>query len=428
MALVDLLTSSTARQALARRDIAEVFRLLHDAGVSQAAIALATGQKPSDVSEIIHSARQVQSIILLERIAEGLGVPRGWMGMAYEPDPALMAQEDPQTDSIRDDNLLRHAATVLRGKPIFGPADPIPVRNTPTPVPHQIGSADIDQLAATTKRLGRLASEFGGIPMTGALTAHARAGEALLGATMREQVRKQLLVELSDTHWVAGGAAASAGLRDLARQHFVRCMDLAGEAGEMLRAVRALDGLGRMELDIGQPNEALKLFQLGAAAARSALPRSVLEYDCAWALGLLGEAKEAIAALRRADDSYCVASDEPRPWEHFATALSHVEGRTYFALSRFDRATRALSAATDAASHAVGCTVSNSGMLATAQLRSGELRSGLHTAQQVIRLAKDLRSVSMRDGLKPLQEAAAARRDSACQDLAREVAILRRAA
>jgi hypothetical protein len=40
----------------------------------------------------------------------------------------------------------------------------------------------------------------------------------------------------------------------------------------------------------------------------------------------------------------------------------------------------------------------------------------------------DLRSVSMRDGLRPLQEAAAARRDSACQDLAREVAMLRRAA
>jgi Helix-turn-helix len=78
-ALADLLTSSAARQALARRDIAGVFSILRDAGTSQASIALATGQKQSEVSEII-SGRQVQSVALLERIADGLGVPRGWLG------------------------------------------------------------------------------------------------------------------------------------------------------------------------------------------------------------------------------------------------------------------------------------------------------------------------------------------------------------
>jgi tetratricopeptide (TPR) repeat protein len=295
-------------------------------------------------------------------------------------------------------------------------------------VPRRVGPVDISQLSATTEQLGELIGALGGISMTGALTAHARTCETLLNATMRESVRKQLLVVLSDAHRTAGSAAEGAGLRDLARQRYARGMDCAGEAGEMLRAVAALDSLGCLELNIGQPNEALKLFQLGAASARSALARSVLEYDCAWALGLLGEAREAIAALRRADDSYHAASDEPRPWEHFATALSHIEGHTYFALGRFDRASRALSAAAEGAGHAVGCTVSNSGLLAAALLRSGEIGSGLHTAQQVIRLAKDFRSVWVLARLAPLQEAAAARRDSACQDLAREVAMLRSAA
>ncbi|MBV8992510.1 MAG: hypothetical protein JO287_02135, partial [Pseudonocardiales bacterium] len=137
---------------------------------------------------------------------------------------------------------------------------------------------------------------------------------------------------------------------------------------------------------------------------------------------------EAIAALRRAEDSYNVASDEPPPWDNFAAANPHVEGCTYFVLGRFDRATRALSAATDRMSHALGCTVTNSGLLAAAQLRSGELGTGLRTAQRVIRMAKGLRSVSIQNSLAPLQEAAAARRDSACQDLAREVALLRSAA
>jgi tetratricopeptide (TPR) repeat protein len=283
-------------------------------------------------------------------------------------------------------------------------------------------------VAATTERLGQLAGDLGGIPMTGALTAHTRASEALLGAVMREPVRQRMLLALSDAHRAAGSAAAGAGVRDLARQHFSRAMDCAGAGDDLLRAVANLDSLGRIELEVGQPNEALKFFQLGAAAAPSLLPRAKLEYDCAWALGLLGLMGEALAAPRRAVESYHAASDEPRPWKHFAAALPHVEGCTYLALGRFDHAAVAFAAAQDGASHAVACSVDNFGHLAAAQLRCGELRSGLRSAERAIGLARRLRSVSVRDSLAPLQEAAAARRDSACQDLVRELATLRSAA
>src|SRR5581483_10735210 len=110
------LTDPASRRALACRDIAAVYCILRDAGVSQASIAHATGQKQSEVSEII-SGRQVQSVVLLERIADGLGVPRGWLGLAYEPDPAPVVQDEPQTEDLSDENLLRHAATVLWGRP-----------------------------------------------------------------------------------------------------------------------------------------------------------------------------------------------------------------------------------------------------------------------------------------------------------------------
>ncbi|MDQ3764629.1 MAG: helix-turn-helix transcriptional regulator [Actinomycetota bacterium] len=421
--LAPLLTGPTARDALARRDITAVYRILREAGVSQVSIALATEQRQSEVSEII-AGRRVQSVVLLERIADGLGVPRAWMGLAYgpdiEPEPA-----DFLTGELSNANLLRHAATVLWSSPVFGSADPIRVKETPTPVPRRIGLADVKQLAATTERLGQLASDLGGIPMTDALTAHARASEALLGAAMREQVRQQLLVALADAHRTAGSAAASAGLRDLARQHFIRGMDCAGAGGDLRRAVVNLDSLGRAELDVGQPNEALKLFQLGAGTAPTPLTREMLEYGCAWALGLLGLAGEAVVALRSAHDTYQGTSEE---WKHFASTLPHIEGCAYFALGRFERAALALSAAVEGTSHAVVCTMYNSGLLASAHLRSGELRAGLATAGRAIGLAKGIRSVWVRDRLVPLQEAAAGRRDSACQDLAREVARLRSAA
>jgi transcriptional regulator with XRE-family HTH domain len=426
--LAGVLTGAVARHALAHRDVTAVFRILRDAGVSQVRLAHATGQQQSEISEII-SGRQVQSVALLERIADGLGVPRGQMGLAYDPDfesQSAAAKEAPTEDEITA-NLLRHAATVLWGKPIFGPADPIRVKYIPTPVPRRCGEADVAQVVATTERLGRLNGEFGGIPVIAALTAHTQASEALLGACMHDMVRQQLLVALADAHRGAGASATSAGLRDLARQHFTRGLDCAGAASDPLRAVVNLDRLGQLEIDIN-PNEALKLFQLGVAAAPNPLPRALVEYHCAWALGLLGLASEATAALRRAGDTYQAASDERRPWKHFDAALPHFEGCTYLALGRFDRATVAFAAAVDGMKHAQGCSVDNLGHLAAAQLRCGELRSGLHTAERAIGLARRLRSVSVRDSLAPLQEAAAARRDSACQDLARELATLRAAA
>jgi transcriptional regulator with XRE-family HTH domain len=137
-ALTDLLPNSTARHALAQRDISAVFRILRDAGVSQIRLAPATGQQQSEISEII-SGRQVQSIVLLERIADGLEIPRGWMGLAYAPDlvAEAAAPDDAETEGERRSNLLRHAATLLYGKPVLGPAAPIRAEHTATPVPRR---------------------------------------------------------------------------------------------------------------------------------------------------------------------------------------------------------------------------------------------------------------------------------------------------
>jgi len=69
------------RVALAARDIAGVFRLLQMAGVSQRRIAALTGQSQSEISEIL-AGRQVVSYDVLARIADGLGVARGTLGLA----------------------------------------------------------------------------------------------------------------------------------------------------------------------------------------------------------------------------------------------------------------------------------------------------------------------------------------------------------
>jgi transcriptional regulator with XRE-family HTH domain len=70
------------RYALATHDIGTVYRLLQRYGVSQRRIAARVEQTQSEISEIL-GGRRVVSYDVLVRIADGLGVPRGWMGLEY---------------------------------------------------------------------------------------------------------------------------------------------------------------------------------------------------------------------------------------------------------------------------------------------------------------------------------------------------------
>gem|GEM_PF-3114395 len=67
-------------EAAAARDISGVYRALQKAKVSQRHIASLTGQSQSEVSEIL-SGRIVHRYDVLARIADGLGIPREWMGL-----------------------------------------------------------------------------------------------------------------------------------------------------------------------------------------------------------------------------------------------------------------------------------------------------------------------------------------------------------
>jgi transcriptional regulator with XRE-family HTH domain len=71
------------RRMLATRDIAGVFRLLDRLGLSQRTVAALTGVSQGEVSVISGGGRRVVNYDLLVRICTGLGIPRGWMGLAY---------------------------------------------------------------------------------------------------------------------------------------------------------------------------------------------------------------------------------------------------------------------------------------------------------------------------------------------------------
>ncbi|HSV65799.1 MAG TPA: helix-turn-helix transcriptional regulator [Mycobacteriales bacterium] len=69
---------------VARRDIGGIYRVLQTHGYTQQQIATLTGQSQPEVSAIIHG-RQVMAYDVIERVLDGLGVPRGLAGLAYHP-------------------------------------------------------------------------------------------------------------------------------------------------------------------------------------------------------------------------------------------------------------------------------------------------------------------------------------------------------
>jgi len=103
------------RAALAARDIGRVYRLLQQVGVSQPQIGALTDQSPLEVGEILHG-RQVQTVTVLDRIADGLGVPRDWLGLSY-------GQRTPQASPVGEDGhrraLVAAIATATLGEPLF---------------------------------------------------------------------------------------------------------------------------------------------------------------------------------------------------------------------------------------------------------------------------------------------------------------------
>src|SRR5262249_45460467 len=124
------LATGAARRALAQRDISALYRLLTHTGVSQQQIARLTGQRPSEVTEILQG-RQVMAYDVLLRIASALDVPRGWMGLAYDAkegdaDEGAESATPATGKDVVDDEMRRRAAmfaiatTALLGSPVLG--------------------------------------------------------------------------------------------------------------------------------------------------------------------------------------------------------------------------------------------------------------------------------------------------------------------
>ncbi|MCP2257222.1 hypothetical protein LX15_000907 [Streptoalloteichus tenebrarius] len=215
------------------------------------------------------------------------------------------------------------------------------------------------------------------------------------------------------------------------------------EAGDPAHTAIVLHHLGRVPLDNGDPGEALTFFQLGQIAAqdsRSHLAVAFLLANEAVAYAHLGDAGQAVTALRRAEDEFADAADRDEEHPGFArffdqAALQAAAARVHSQLGltdehhRAEAITRLERALADIPADHARQRAFNLAWLATCLLAEGEYDAGAERGQRAVKAVRELASTRLRDHLKPLQDQAQRhRQNSAVHQLAHDVTALRSAA
>lgn len=446
------------REALAERDISAVYRLLRKVGVSQRQIAVLTSQSQSEVSEIL-KGRQVMAYDVLVRIASGLGIPQGYMGLAYdentaalhaqrrtEVEPADEAEKSPasaEDEETKRRNFLAHAAAVTMGAVAFGPdSRPMVASAASTPTPKSFGLTDVKQIEAATKSLRSLDYQYGGGTCRDAVLAQVNWSRNLLDATARPGAEQRLHRALGDLHNLAGWTSFDTGLKDSARFHFRLALEHAKQGGDHALVSNVLYHVGRLYLHYDAPNEALKMFQLGQIAAQdsgSQLCVAVLCANEAWAYAKMADPAQAMRSIGRARDEFARADHDGEipSWVKFFD-INEVYGVTgemhqWLAANEDLRQKHAPLAvnATLKSCEGVDANMQRSHVfwlstLATNHIRSGDVQHGLKVAEDALRMGAPIKSVRIADRMLPLQqEAERLKSNSDARDLAHRIAQYR---
>ncbi|GAB3239237.1 helix-turn-helix transcriptional regulator [Kineosporia babensis] len=413
------------RRALAARDLGTVFRLLQKHGTSQRTIAALTGMSSSEVYEVLRG-RRVMAYEVLCRVADGFGVPRGYLGLAYDNDTASWLDQNlvpAQTRTDHEDDARGHALLAYAAEVTVGTAGELSsewstVPSAATPLPGQVGPEDVEQAEAVTAQLRHLDYRFGGGACRDAVSAHARWVDKLCDLPSRPATGTRLRVAAADVHNLAGWTAFDVGLYNVAGRHLALALDFARQAKVPSLTANVLYRAGRVYLHRKRVSEALRFFQLGQLAAQDSGSRRTVAMLCAniaWTYAEMGDEAQAITHLNRAADEFSRAEDaDSEPWVQFFHELDvmALEGMTRLAMARTNEVyatparqalERSVAERTDKMARSLAF---EQGALATACLLTHDSQAALEFGELALDQAHRLRSRRVTDRLAPLQELA----------------------
>jgi transcriptional regulator with XRE-family HTH domain len=422
------------RAALFARDVTRIYRLLYQRGVTQREIARRAGQSQSEVSDIL-KGRRVRDVMVLERIADGLGIPRARMRLADvagSEDGSYGGEgtvDDPSEEVIAAmfrRHLLALGAVTAVGRAVVGELVELP-GPAPVPLPSQLSHDHVRQVRDLTRRLGEAGNTCAAGPEV--LSVAAAWAERLLGVSGAELVRRALRVAVAELHIEAGWAGFDAGRYHWAVHHFTAALELATAAGDAYLQATALQFAGLATVEHGHPDDGLKMLQFSLvktwdiprneqrAVVISIVGRAAVEAsarsDVATAMAHLGFLDAADVEMAKSRELWLPARADPfGDLDRTAALLALRRGRLNAAESLAAASVRRWEGISQSARTHSGV------VLATIHVRAGE-PGGLALAHDAITAVTKLSSVRVRKRLLLLADELATRPGTDAKDLSR---------
>lgn len=290
------------------RSLGRLFELVcRRAGASQTQIGVEVGMAQPEVARYVSGARRAQDIDVLERVADGLGMPdaaRALFGLAPSP------THGEQVDVKRREFLMATGAALVG----------VTAGLTVAPGT-RLGASDVARLRGELAELYALDDAAGGAAAFERSLAQATSARHVLdSASCGPTVERDLQVLTGELVEMAGWSAFDLGRHGEARQLFGEALTLAhvSESGPLATLVMASMSLQCSAVGAGR--EAVRLARAAQRAARpfgSARLLSLLAAREALGHARCGDEAEASAALARSESLLDDADDPGQEWLAF---------------------------------------------------------------------------------------------------------------
>lgn len=318
------------RDRLAERDITALFQFLRLHGWSKRAISMATGVSETRVRSISKGEQMVTSYEVLVRIADGLEIDRGLLGLGHtqgRPTTATARMKDPSTAP----SFVGSLAALAVGP---APGELVSLLPNPRPgdaVPGLVTEAHVQLVRDVRDQHRRVDAQRGGGSCRDSAVHYLAWATGMLHSRFdSEATERDLKAALSDMYQVTGWACHDLGDHPAARHYLTAGLVLARDINDLGLIAGGFYRLGRVSIHQGQAQQALKLWQLGQIVAQDSgnlASVAVLHANEAWAYAMLGAADLVCDALARAEGELDRVDAATVPsWARFSLAPGELDG------------------------------------------------------------------------------------------------------
>ncbi len=331
----DVLTRPDFAEACAGRKLGAMLRIalaLGGPGFSKNHLARRCQMTPSQVQDYMFRGRTALSLEVFERVADGLHIPGGMLGLGDRP---WETGNDIGLDDHRSaDWVLRTPWTVagtlmsarevsevkpvdrrsfifLTGAAITSPAHDWLLARPNNDVSgsggRMLGPGMVDDLDDITGKLRRIDDEIGGGPLIDMVSAQATyTGRLLREYTYTDSVGRRLHMTLAELLRLGGWVCYDGGDYPRAQRFWVAALHAAHTAGDSALGANILGFMSEPAWELGRPGDATRLAATALAGYKGASPKvsAILHMRSAVAHAANGEAADSRRAIDSAHSSF----------------------------------------------------------------------------------------------------------------------------